>query len=214
VILAKTGVSTVPGSTVTGNVGLSPTARVGLTGWSLITEPTDTSFTSAQVVAPFKLFAADNVGGTTSADLTTAVTNMQTAYTTAAGQPASSAATTNVGGGTLTSLTLSRGVYEWGSAVNIPTDLILNGSATDVWIFKVAGTLNMAADRNITLIGGALPQNIFWQVSGTVIIGPRTNFKGIILGQTSITLQTNATEVGRLLAQTAVILDQNTVTRP
>jgi ice-binding like protein len=199
---------------VTGNVGLSPNARVGLTGWSLISEPTDTSFTSSQVVAPFKLFAADNVGGTTSVDLTTAVGNMQTAYTTAAAQTASSAATTNVGGGTLTSLTLSRGVYEWGSAVNIPTDLILNGSATDVWIFKVTGTLDMAADRNVTLTGGALPQNIFWQVSGTVTIGARTNFKGIILGQTSITLQTNASAVGRLLAQTAVILDANVVTQP
>src|SRR5213075_3519375 len=33
-ILAKTGVSTVPGSAVTGNIGLSPTARIGLTGWS------------------------------------------------------------------------------------------------------------------------------------------------------------------------------------
>jgi Ice-binding-like len=72
----------------------------------------------------------------------------------------------------------------------------------------------MAADRNITLMGGALPQNVFWQVSGTVTIGARTNFKGIILGQTSITLQTNATEVGRLLAQTAVILDKNAVTKP
>jgi hypothetical protein len=41
-ILAKTGVSTVPSSAVTGNVGLSPAARPFLTGWSLITEPTDT----------------------------------------------------------------------------------------------------------------------------------------------------------------------------
>jgi Ice-binding-like/Bacterial Ig-like domain len=214
VILAKTGVSTIPDSTVTGNVGLSPTARIGLTGWSLITEPTDTFFTSAQVVAPFKLFASDNVGGTTSADLTTAVNNMQTAYTAAAGQTASSAATTNVGAGTLIDLTLTRGVYQWGSALTIPTDLILSGSATDVWIFKVAGTLDMAADRNIVLIGGALPQNIFWQASGAVTVGARTNFKGIILGQTSITLQTNATEVGRLLAQTAVTLDKNIVTQP
>src|SRR5712671_7836192 len=51
-ILAKTGVSTVPSSAVTGHVGLSPAARTFLTGWSLITEPTDTSFTSAQVAAP------------------------------------------------------------------------------------------------------------------------------------------------------------------
>jgi hypothetical protein len=213
-ILAKTAVSTVPSSVVTGNVGVSPAARTFLTGWSLITEPTDTFFTSAQVAAPGKLYAADNVGGTTSVDLTTAVGNMQTAYTDAAGRTATSAATTNVGSGTLTSLTLAPGVYEWGSAVTIPTDLTLNGSATDVWIFKVAGTLDMAAAKNVILTGGALPQNVFWQVSGAVTIGANTHFEGIVLGQTSITFGNLASVKGRLLAQTAVVLDATTVTVP
>jgi hypothetical protein len=213
-ILAKTGVSTVPNSVVTGNVGLSPAARTALTGWSLINEPTDTDFTSAQVVAPFKLYAADNVGGTTSVDLSTAVLNMEAAYTDAAGRTATSAATTNVGGGTLTSLTLAPGVYEWGTAVTIPTDLTLNGNATDVWIFKVAGTLDMAAAKSVILSGGAQARNIFWQVSGAVTIGANTHFEGIILGQTSITFGNLASINGRLLAQTAVILDATTVTRP
>lgn len=213
-ILAKTGVSTVPSSAVIGNVGLSPAARTFLTGWSLITEPTDTSFTSAQVVAPGKLYAADNVGGTTSADLTTAVGSMQTAYTDAAGRTATSAATTNVGAGTLTGLTLAPGVYEWGSNVTIPTDLILNGSATDVWIFKVAGTLGMAAAKSVILSGGALPRNIFWQVSGAVTIGANTHFEGNILGKTSITFGNLASINGRLLAQSAVTLDATTVTVP
>jgi len=213
-ILAKTGVSTVPSSVVTGNVGLSPAARTFLTGWSLLTEPTDTFFTSAQVVAPGKLYAADNVGGTTSADLTTAVSNMETAYTDAAGRTATSAATTNVGGGTLTDLTLTAGVYEWGTAVTIPTDLTFSGSATDLWILKVAGTLDMAAAKNVILSGGALPKNIFWQVSGAVTIGANTHFEGIILGQTSITFGNLASINGRLLAQTAVTLDATTVTVP
>jgi hypothetical protein len=169
-ILAETGVDTVPSSVVTGNVGVSPYARTALTGWSQTYDVTDTYATSAQVVAPFKLFAADLVGGTTSADLSTAVLDMQAAYTDAAGRTATSAATTNVGSGTLTSLTLAPGVYEWGSAVTIPTDLTLNGSATDVWIFKVAGTLDMAAAKSVIPSGGALPQNIFWQVSGAVTI--------------------------------------------
>lgn len=213
-ILAKTGVSTVPTSVVTGNVGLSPTARVGLTGWSLISEPTDTYFTSAQVAAPGKLYAADNVGGTTSVDLTTAVLNMQTAYTDAAGRTATSAMTTNVGAGTLTSLTLAPGVYEWGTAVSIPTDLTLNGSATDVWIMKVAGTLNMADNMSVFLTGGALPQNVFWQVAGGVTMGAGTHFEGIVLGQTAITFGNLASINGRLLAQTAVSLGATTVTVP
>jgi hypothetical protein len=213
-ILAKTGISTVPTSAVTGNVGLSPNARIGLTGWSLIDEPTDTYFTSAQVAGTGKLYAADNVGGTTSVDLTTAVADMQTAYTDAAGRAATSAGTTNVGAGTLTSLTLTPGVYEWGSAVNIPTDLTFDGSATDVWILKVAGTLDMAAAKNVLLINGALAKNIFWQVSGAVTVGANAHFEGIILGQTAITFGNLASTNGRLLAQTAVTLNANAITQP
>jgi hypothetical protein len=213
-ILAKTAVSTVPNSIVTGNVGLSPAARGAFTGWSETYDGTDTYATSTQVVAPFKLYASDLVGGTTSVDLTTAVLNMQAAYTDAAGRTATSAATTNVGSGTLTSLTLAPGVYEWGSAVTIPTDLTFTGEATDVWILKVAGTLNMAANQEVILGGGALAKNIFWQVSGAVTIGGGTDFKGIILGQTAITMGTLSTIEGRLLAQTAVTLDQTTVTQP
>jgi hypothetical protein len=213
-ILAKTGVATVPSSIVAGNVGLSPAARGALTGWSQTSDVTDTYSTSAQVVPTFKLYADDYVGGNTKPDLNTAVLNMGTAYTDAAGRTATSAATTNVGAGTLTSLTLTPGVYEWGTAVNIPTDLTLNGSATDVWIFKVAGTLTMAAAKNIILNGGALPQNIFWQVADTVTIGANTHFEGIILGKTAINFGNKASINGRLLAQTAVNIDATTVTAP
>jgi Ice-binding-like len=217
-ILASTGVSTVPSSKVTGNVGLYPKARIGLTGWSLISEPTDTDFTSAQVVAPGKLYAADNVGGTTKPDLNTAVLNMGTAYTDAAGRAASSAATTDVGTGTLTTQTFNSvgpvTVYQWGSAVTIPTDLTINGSATDVFILKVAGTLDMTAAKTVILTGGALAKNIFWQVTGAVTIGANAHFEGIILGQTSITFGNLASINGRLLAQTAVVLDATTVTKP
>lgn len=213
-ILAKSGVATVPPSVVTGLVGVSPEARVALTGWDLVDEPTDTYFTSSQVVAPGKLYAADNVGGTTSVDLTDAVADMETAYTDAAGRTATSAATTDVGAGTLTSLTLAPGVYEWGTAVTIPTDLTLEGSSTDVWIFKIAGTLDMAAAQNVILTGGALPQNIFWQVSETVTIGANTHFEGVILGQTAIIFGDLASLNGRMLAQTAVTLGATTVTVP
>jgi len=139
---------------------------------------------------------------------------MQAAYIDAAGRTPTSAATTNVGAGTLTSLTLSPGVYEWGSAVTIPTNLTFNGSATSVWILKVAGTLDMAAAKSVILSGGAEAKNIFWQVAGAVTIGANTHFEGIILGNTSITFGHLASIHGRLLAQTAVNLDATTVTQP
>lgn len=219
-ILAKAGVATVPFSVVTGDVGVSPVARGGLTGWSETAAPdnSDLYSTSSQVAAPGKLYAADYAEPTPT-NLGSAVLNMESAYNNAAGRTASTAATTNLGGGTLTSLTLRAlpggvTVYEWGSAVSIPTDLTFNGSATDVFILKVAGTLDMAAYMKVILSGGLLPQNIFWQVAGAVTMGAGTHFEGIILGKTGITFGSLSSINGRLLSQTAVVLDSTTVTVP
>lgn len=218
VILAKTAVSTVPSSVVTGNVGISPASRTFLTGWSLITEPTDTYFTSAQVTAPGKLYAADNVGGSTSVDLTTAVGDMQTAYTAAAGKaPAGGGLTTACpGAGNFGGKTLAAGVYTCTPQVLIPTGTILtlNGTATDVWVFQMAGGLNQAAATQVQLTGGALAKNVFWQSATTVTIGATALMQGVILSQTDIVLGAGATENGRLLAQTAVTLNSNTITKP
>jgi hypothetical protein len=209
VILSKAGITDVPPSVITGDIGTSPITGASMTG---ITCPqvSGTIYTvSAAGPLPCRVI---NPGM-----LTVAVLNMQTAYTDAAGRTATSAATTNVGGGTLTDLTLAPGVYEWGSNVTIPTDLTLNGSATDVWIFNVNGTLDMASGgtttgKSVILTGGALPQNIFWRVSGAVTLGTTSHFEGVILAMTNIAMKTGASINGRLLAQTAVTLDQNTVT--
>jgi hypothetical protein len=214
-ILAKAGVSTVPASVITGNIGVSPISRTGLTFWSETYDVTDTYATSSQVVLG-KLYASDNVGGTTKVDLTTAVGDMETAYTAATAKPTTSAATTNIGTppGTLTNMTLTPGVYEWGSAVTIPENITFSGTATDVWVLKISGALNMAAAKNVVLSGGALSKNIFWQVSEAVTIAANTHFEGIVLGKTTITFGNKASIKGRLLAQTAVVLDATTVTVP
>lgn len=213
VVLAKSGISTVPASAVTGNLGVSPAAATLITGFSLTADASNVFSTSSQVTG--RLFAADYAMPTPS-NLTTAVLNMETAYTDAAGKPAGVGPNLNLGGGTVTGQTLAPGTYTWGTNVTIPTDLTLagTGTGTDVWIFQVAGTLDMAAAKNVILTGGALAKNIFWQVSGAVTIGANTQFQGIVLGQTSITFGNLASINGRLLAQTAVVLDATTVTQP
>ncbi len=211
VILSETGVTNVPTSVITGDIGVSPIAATSITGLPLTLDVAGAFSTTPQVIG--KVYAADYAVPTPTT-LTTAVLDMQAAYTDAAGRAATSAATTNVGAGILTGLTLTPGVYEWGTAVTIPTDLVLNGTATDVWIFKVAGTLDLAAAKSVLLSGGALPKNIFWQVSGGVTIGTTAHLEGVVLSATAITLQTGATANSRLLAQTAVALDSNAVTQP
>jgi hypothetical protein len=214
VILAKTAVSTTGTTAITGDIGLSPAAASFITGFGLVMDASGTFSTSVpSTLVTGKVYASDYTP-TTPAKMTTAVSDMEAAYTDAAGRTATSAATTNVGAGTLTGLTLAPGVYEWGTAITIPTDLTLNGNATDVWIFKVAGTIDMAAGKRVILTGGALPKNIFWQVTGVVTLGTTSHFEGIILSKTGITFQTGATMNGRALAQTAVILDATAVTKP
>lgn len=66
----------------------------------------------------------------------------------------------------------------------------------------------------VTLSGGALPRNVFWQVAGQATLGTTANFKGIILSQTLISFNTGAILTGRALAQTAVTLNATAITNP
>ncbi len=207
VILAKTAISNISTSAVTGDLGLSPAATSYVTGLSL-TNATGYA-TSAQVTG--KIYAAD-MADPTPITLTTAVNNMITAYTDAAGRTTpdfSELGTGNIGG-----MTLTPGLYKWTNTVTLPSDITISGSSTAVWIFQIAGDLTMSNAVNITLIGGAQAKNIFWQVAGTATLGTTSHFEGIILSQTAVTIQTGASFHGRALAQTAVVLDGNAVTQP
>ena len=207
VILAKSAISNIPTSSITGDLGISPAAETFITGFSL-TNATGHS-TSSQVTG--QVFAAD-MADPTPINLTTAVNNMQTAYTDAAGRP--SPDFFELYTGDISGKTLTRGLYKWTNTVTLSSDVTLSGGANDIWIFQIEGDLSMSADVNITLIGGAQTKNIIWQVAGEVIVGTTSHFEGIILSKTGITLQTGASMNGRALAQTAVTLDSNTVIQP
>jgi hypothetical protein len=68
----------------------------------------------------------------------------------------------------------------------------------------------------VTLAGGALAKNIFWQIGGGtgVAIGTTAHFEGVILAAKAITVNTGASVNGRLLAQSAVTLNANMVVQP
>jgi hypothetical protein len=207
IVLAKTTITNIATSALTGDLGLSPAATSYITGFAL-TNLAGYS-TSSQVTG--NVYAADMVAPT-STNLTTAVSNMITAYNDAAGRPSPDffeLYTGNIGG-----KTLAPGLYKWTNTVLLTSDVTISGSATDVWIFQIAGNVTMSSAVKITLAGGAMAKNIFWQVAGQVTLGTTSHFEGIILSMTGITLQTGATMNGRALAQTAVILDSNTLTKP
>jgi hypothetical protein len=203
VILSKTGITDVYKSAVTGDVGSSP-----ITGAAILLKCSEVSGTIYTVNAAGPLPCRV----TNASRLTTAVGNMQTAYTDAAGR--SNPNFLNLGAGNIGGKTLKAGLYKFTTAVVIPTNITISGSSTDVWIFQVAGTLKMSSAVRITLAGGALAKNIFWQTSGAVTLGTTSHFEGNILSQTGINLQTGASINGRMLAQTAVTLQMNTVNKP
>jgi hypothetical protein len=148
----------------------------------------------------------------TPANITTAVSDLETAYTNAAGRTIPTAS--ELGAGTLTGVTLVPGLYKWGTGVTITGDITLSGSANDVWIFQIGQTLSLGNGVHINLSGGALAKNVFWQVAGQTTLGTTSVFNGNILDQTAIVLNTGATLNGRALAQTAVTLNASAVVKP
>ena len=208
VILAETGISAVSPSAITGNIAISPAAATYITGFSLILDASGAFATSTQVTEDVY---APGYGTQTPSNLTTAVNDMDTAFTSAAGR---TACVTELGAGNIGGMTLAPGVYKWGTAVLVPSNVYLNGSATDVWIFEIGDDLTLSSGVSVFLEGGAVAQNVFWQVSGKTTLGTTAHLEGIVLCQTAIVLDTGASINGRLLAQTAVTLDTSTVVQP
>ena len=202
-ILSKTGITDVYKSTITGDIGSSP-----ITGAAILVRCTEVVGTIYTVDAAGPLPCSV----TNATRLTTAIGDMQTAYTDAAGR--TNPDFLNLGAGNIGGKTLTPGLYKWTSALNIPTDITISGSPTDVFIFQVAGTLKLSSAVRMTLTGGVQAKNIFWVVSDAVTCGTTSHFEGNILGMTGINLQTGATINGRMLAQTAVTLQMNSVTKP
>jgi hypothetical protein len=191
-VLAGSTVTNTGPTYVIGDLGVSPGTAV-------------TGFLPGKVVGAEHL--ADPTAAKAEADLTVA-------YNDAAGRtlcPVSIAG--NLGG-----LTLPPGLYKSTSSLAISSgDLTLDakGNAKAVFIFQMASTLTTTVGRQVILKGGAQASNVFWQVGSSATLGTASIFKGTIMADQAITLNTGATLDGRALARiAAVALDSNTVIRP
>ena len=205
-VLSQAGISTTGITKVVGNIGVSPIAATGMTGFTLKMDRSGNFSRSSRVSG--KIYAAD-YKAPTSNQLTIAIGDMQTAYNDAAGRL--NPMVTELGTGNIGGLTLTPGLYKWTTPVTIPKDVILSGGKNDVWVFQIAGTLDIAPNVKVILKGGAQEKNIFWQVAGNVSLDTKSVFSGNILGKTAIVLKTGATLNGKALAQTAVTLDANKI---
>lgn len=202
-ILSRTGVTDVSPSSVVGNVGSYPITGAAI----LLTCPEVTGI----------VYQSDARGATcftTAASyLLSAVSDMALAFTNA--NLLKLPDHIDLGAGDISGKTLLPGLYSWGTSLGINADVYISGTSTDVWIFTIAGDLDLANGIQIILQGGAKSSNIFWVVAGSSVdIGTTAVFQGSVLAKNKIALRTGATVYGRLLAQTAVTLQMSSVVIP
>lgn len=211
VILSKAGISTVPPSHIVGDIGVSPISANAITGFSLTTDSNRTFSFSGQVIG--RCFGA-NYAVPTPSDLSVAVSDMERAFTDAAGR-------TNTNGvefksGLIGGETLVPGVYTWTTDINIVSDVFFNGQgdSESVFILQTSKNVIIASNVNVILVGDAQACNIFWQVSEGFTVGAASHLEGIFLVKTAVTFQTQSSLHGRIFSQTAITLQMTTVTQP
>ena len=210
-ILAKAGISTTGTTAIGGDIGVSPIDSTAITGFGLILDSLGEFSTSSLVNG--KIYGADYAVPTPT-KMATAISDMELAFTDAAGRNLPDA--TELYAGDLSGRTLAPGLYKWSTSVLINSDVTLAGPADAVWIFQIAGDLTLGSDARVLVSGGAQARNIFWQVGGGVgaEIGTGAHVEGNLLVAKAIHLRTGASLNGRALAQTAVTLEANAITIP
>jgi hypothetical protein len=218
-ILAGSGISDVPTSSITGDVGLSPTTGAAITG-----------LTCAEVTGT--IYAVDAFGpGPCAVNnpglLTTARGDARTAFNTTSALPGATPLATDLAGQTLVA-----GIYSFGaSATNLSGTVTLDAQndPNSVWIFQASSSLITSAGSTVSFsnipsgtTAAQLACNVCWTVGSSATLNSATTFVGTILASASITLvgATGTTVTGRLFAANAagnagaVTLDHDTIIRP
>ena len=211
------GVSNVPVSVISGDVGLSPAAGTGYSG-----------LTCAEVTGG--IFSVDGTGPApcvvgNAGLMTTVEDDARSAFNHTSALPGASPIGPDLAGGSLVA-----GIYSFGGApTNLSGTLSLNaqGDADAVWIFQASSTLITSSASTVqftNLPAGTtadeLACNVYWTVGSSATIASNTTFVGTVLASASISAVTGATVTGRLLAGNAaggggaVTLQMNTIIRP
>ena len=222
-IISQTGITETGGHTtaIVGNIGSSPITAAAMDN-VFCSQLTGTIYgvDAAYVGSGVSTCFAGNPPLSNKTLIDNAVLDMGTAYNDAAGRTLPDGV--ELFAGNLGGQTISPGLYKWSGNVTIPTSVTLSGGANDIWIFQIAGNLDIASGGSVptgikvNLAGGAQAGNIFWQVGGATgaTLGTYSTFNGNILSAKQVILQTGAVLNGRAFAQTQVTLDANQVNFP
>lgn len=142
----------------------------------------------------------------------TAQNDLTSAYNQLDGLPCDATITADLGG-----TTLQPGVYCSTSSVGLTGEMFFDalGDPNASLVIKAASTLTTASAQ-VTLLNGAQARNIYWLVGSSATIGIGSAMKGNIITFQSVTLNNNATLLGRALARNGAVTlgSGNTITLP
>lgn len=201
-ILAYASISSIPSSSIAAKVGLMPGMR------ELITvDPSEVAGGAADI------FGSDDDSIPINL-LSNAKVDMVTAYMSAVNIVADKDKI-GIHNGVIDEKILTPGVYEWSNGVTISKDFTLQGSDSDIWIFKIHGYLRVENGVRMILSNGAKPENIMWQVAGSVVFEPESNFSGTVIAQPSIEMKKNSVLTGRAFCKNGFVsLHQAKIKKP
>ncbi len=202
-ILAYSSIISAPTSTIMGKVGLMPGGR------SLINLNLNTEVSGGSE----DVYAGDDAGDQLNY-LSIAKSDLISAYREVVGRVTDKDKIESFGG-KLGGRVLPSGTYKWSSSVFINSDLVLEGSETDVFIFQIDGNLTLSPGVKILLNGGAKAKNVFWQVSGRVLLDSLSSFNGTVISQMTFEMKNQAVLNGRAFVKNGkLVLSQNNISRP
>ena len=208
VVLAGSMITNTPTSVIIGDVGLSPTSGTAITG-----------LTAGEVTGTIYAVDGDGPEGSVSdADLLLTVkSDLTDAYDDAAGRtPVPEGDFLNPGAGDIGGLDIAPGLYKFTSSAAITGNVTFDagGDEDAVFIMQIGSTLTTAVGSQVFLAGNAKSRNIFWQVGSSATLGVNSVFKGTIMADQSITLNSGAEIEGRMLAiNAAVTMEKNSITK-
>ena len=188
--IGSAGMDASTGGTVNGDAGVSPLALAAITGFP------------PGVVTGTKY--GGNIAGSPGVLATAAMNtlhNFLKGMTCPAGH--------DLSGQDLIGQTLTPGVWCFAVAANFTANGTLTLDAQHdpnaVFVIKVGSTLTTHANDIVSLVNGADPANVYWDMgTASAILGATNQFKGNIVAAANITLGANTVLTGRALAGTDV----------